>query len=125
MADVTNYYNSVIIDKSDNDDAIEDHQPSQNLLTSQPEDDYTQGSRSNFEGIREEISRRKEHLSLSVQEPPKKQQSFIKPSRFTITKVERAMSSENRNHDNSNERYRTPIRRSLNFKTQDSHYRTK
>ncbi|CAI2358837.1 unnamed protein product [Moneuplotes crassus] len=125
LADVTNYYNSVIIDKSDNDDAIEDHPPSQNLLASQPEDDYTHGSKSNFEGIREEISRRKEYLSLSVQEPSKKQQSFIKPSRFTITKVERAMSNENRNHDNSNERYRTPIRRSLNFKTQDSHYRTK
>lgn len=55
-------------------------------------------------------------LSLSVQDATKFDKSFVRPSRFTQEKVNRTMSSGNRNQNHSQENFRTPIRKNLTFK---------
>ena len=65
--------------------------------------------------------KRKERMSNSQRRETKTENSFIKPSKFTQNKIERAMSSENRRNENFHENFRTPIRK-MNFMPPDSQY---
>lgn len=108
------------MDRNDEESYLARKQMSNSLIvSSQIEDDCLHCEKSNFEGMKEEIRRRKEMLSLSVHDAIKTEKSFVRPSRFTQEKVNRTMSSGNRNQDHFQENFRTPIRKSLNFKPKE------
>jgi len=75
--------------------------------------------------MKEEIRRRKELLAESLQKVANTEHSFVKPSKFTENRINRAMSSENKKCGRSQEYFRTPIRRNLDFRPTEGNYMSK
>jgi hypothetical protein len=64
-------------------------------------------------------------LANSLQKVVKYDNSIVKHSNFTIKRVNRALSSENKKCGKSQEYFRTPIRKNLKFPLVESHYGAK
>lgn len=123
---MANNYHSVIVEHHDEEPYVKQHKDSKSLICVSPMDiNCTDCSKSQFECMKEEIRRRKELLANSLQKVTHTENSFIKPSRFTVSRVNRAMSSENKKCGKSQEYFRTPIRKNLNFMPSDVQYHTK
>jgi Skp family chaperone for outer membrane proteins len=70
--------------------------------------------------MKDEIRRRKELLANSLQNMTNTEKSFVRPSKFTTSKINQAMGSENK-CGKSQEYFRTPIRK-MNFTPNDHTY---
>lgn len=75
--------------------------------------------------MKEEIRKHKALLADSLKKVTQRESSFVKHSKFTINRVNRAMSSENKKCGRSQEYFRTPIRKNLNFLPSEAHYATR
>ena len=119
-------YHSVIIERQEEEPYSNIQKNCQSLVCTSPHEvECTECGKTSFAGMKEEIRRRKELLACSLQKMANTENSFIKPSRFTENVVNRAMSSENKKCGKSQEYFRTPIRKNLNFMPNECNYATK